>query len=300
MIQDHILKAAKGRYAAGDSFRIRHEEEVNGSVCTTRDKPPALTVTRTSRGWVYHCHRCHTSGYITDSKASPSSTIERMKSITNSKIDKEVAEVTLPLDFQPMSRRETDSTIPWEAYHWIWQYGISSEHFTKFNIGWSQMYKRVIIPLYVYAQWGDELSDMSRGLVGWVGRDVSSKDIQKETNTPKWLTRSKKGKRRYFTTPGDNTVVLVEDAISAIVVHLATGYTTVALLTTSVSEDLMRVLRDRPVYLWLDGDMLAHSVATVDRMRQLGLQAKHIHTPKDPKEYSKTFIQDTLKGRRDG
>ena len=295
MIDDIILEAVEGRYAQGDSFRIRHTEEVNGSVCTTKDKPPAMTVTRTAYGWVYHCHRCHTSGCATDSNTSPTNTKERLKAIKNSKIDKTVAEVTLPNDFQPMSRRENDSTIPWAAYHWIWQYGISSEDFTKFNVGWSQLYQRVIIPLYEYAHWGDEDVTLARDLVGWVGRDVNSKDIQRETNTPKWLTRSKKGKRRYFATPGDDTVVLVEDAISAIVVHLATGHTTIGLLTTSVSEDLMRVLRGKTIYLWLDGDMLAHSVATVDRMRQLGLKAKHIHTPKDPKEYNKTFIQDTLK-----
>ena len=233
MIKDKILEAVEGRYAQGESFRIRHDEEVNGSVCTTKDKPPAMTVTRKENGWLFHCHRCHTSGYLTDIKTSPTKTMERMKAITNSKIDKEVMEVTLPKDFQPMSRRENDSTIPWAAYHWIWQYGISSEQFSKFNIGWSQMYQRVIIPLYVYAQWGDEHDNIAKDLVGWVGRDVNSKEIQRETNTPKWLTRSKKGRRRYFATPGDSTVVLVEDAISAMVVHLATGYTTIALLTTS-------------------------------------------------------------------
>jgi len=293
MIEDIILEAVEGRYAQGESFRIRHDNKVDGTVCTRIDQPPAMTVTRTSYGWMYHCHRCHTSGCATDSKTSPKNTMERVKAIKNSKIDKVVEMVTLPNDFQPMSKREKDSTVPWAAYHWIWQYGIASEHFTKFHVGWSALYNRVIIPLYEYAEVGDELA---RKLVGWVGRNVDSKDIQRETNTPKWLTRSRKGKRRYFMAPGDQTVVLVEDAISAIVVHLATGHTTIALLTTSVSEDLMRELRGKTIYLWLDGDMLAHSVATVDRMRQLGLNAKHIHTPKDPKTYNKIFIQDTLGG----
>ena len=50
----------------------------------------------------------------------------------------------------------------------------------------------------------------------------------------------------------EDTVVVCEDCLSAIRVHESTGYCCLALLNTDVGEDLMRWLRGRKVYLWLD------------------------------------------------
>ena len=42
--------------------------------------------------------------------------------------------------------------------------------------------------------------------------------------------------------------------------------------------------------------MLAESVKKVDRMRQLGINAKRISTTKDPKAYNSLYIKDVMKG----
>jgi hypothetical protein len=44
--------------------------------------------------------------------------------------------------------------------------------------------------------------------------------------------------------------------------------------------------------------MLANSVKTVNRMRTLGLNAKHVHTPKDPKIYNSLAIRETIRVKK--
>jgi hypothetical protein len=230
---------------------------------------------------------------IWDEALNPKQTSARIRA-KQGPINKITEQVGLPLDFEPMTGEATD-TVPYEAWHWFWKYNIKEEDLVKYNIGWSDRYKRVIIPLYVYAHVGE---DIARKLVGWVGREVEykSKEERRAKGVPKYRTRAKKGKRRYFVCPGrPDTVVVCEDAISAIRVNIATNFSTVALLNTTVSDDLMRWFRGKTIYLWLDGDMLASSMKQVQRMRGLGLNAKHIHTPKDPKAYNDLAIQQTLK-----
>jgi len=297
-IADCILKAVGNRFVQGDSFRIRHEYMDNGNICTPIVKDPAMVVTRVSNGWLFVCHRCHKQGMVPDVSLSPGRTRKRIEALQDIQINEKVKEVHIPSDIIFMgedSEFEMQGTpigVPWRAYHHLWKYGITGKMIPKYQIGWSDMWERLIIPLYEYGNFGKELTYK---MVGWVGRDV---EYKKGNKYPKWLTRSMKGKRRCFMAPGNpNVVVLVEDVISAMKVAESTGYTTIALLTTSIGDDLMRWLREKVVYLWLDSDMLAHSVKTVSRMRGLGLKAKHIHTTKDPKEYNSLFIVDTIRAK---
>jgi hypothetical protein len=220
---------------------------------------------------------------------------------------KKVLTEQLPFDFRPFVSGDgsqqissnpniADSkTVPWVAYNHLAKYGISHECMSKFNIGWSPSWHRIIFPLYEYTTVSDK---KKRKYWGWVGRDPSWDG--KDPSNPKWMSRTNREKRRYYNCPGiENKVVLVEDAISATRVWSATKYTTIALLNTFVCNDLSRTLRGKTIYLWLDGDQLAHSVATVSRMRELGLDARRIHTPKDPKDYNEFAIQTTLKNERE-
>lgn len=300
VVKQEILDAVDKRFAQGDSFRMRHRFKNDGSECTPVDKDPAMTVTRVSNGWIFHCHRCHVSGVISNNNLNPGQTRARIEALKKIPINKVTEKVDLPNDFEQLTDKDLASEIPWGAYHWLWQYNITEEDFLNFKIGWSKAYQRVIIPLYEWAKFGDEWSSK---LVGWVGREVkySSKEERVKAGIPKYLTRAKKGKRRFFMIMGEEgKVVICEDCVSAMKVNMSTGYTTVALLNTSVSTDLMRWLRGKTIYLWLDSDMLADSVKQVNRMRELGLDAKHVHTPKDPKAYNTVFIKDTIGRKKDG
>jgi hypothetical protein len=244
-----------------------------------------MVVTKATGGYLFHCHRCHTSGFVHDN-LSPKDTIKMMRR-PDAEAIREYVKPELPHDFKLITdyQGSRQDRIPWVAYNHMAKYGLREPENVLFNVGWSDTWQRVIIPLYEY-------QDRNRTLVGWVGRDPRWKKGEiKFHDVPKWVTRSQRDERRYFTAPGDqDVVVLVEDAISAMKVWQATGYTAIALLQTGVADDLMRKLRDKKIYVWLDGDMLAHSVQTVERMRQLGLNARNIHTTKDPKDYNHLAI----------
>jgi len=142
-----ILAAVDGKFSQGDSFRMRHTLLENGSVCTPLDKDPAMTVTRIANGWVYHCHRCHKAGAVFDSGLNPTQTKKRIEASQKVEINKVTAQITLPLDFEPMTDEE-NSPVPYEALHWLWKYSITEAQIMQFNIGWSDRYRRVILPLY--------------------------------------------------------------------------------------------------------------------------------------------------------
>jgi 5S rRNA maturation endonuclease (ribonuclease M5) len=296
-IKDEIMKAIEnsGRFLNGDSFRIRHKEKTDGTVCTFDHDDPAMVVTRTNSGWIYFCHRCHCMGNLKDTGLSPDLTRARIEALKKIPVSKATEKVDLPHDFMQMEEKLDHDQVPWNAYHWLWKYNITKEDMLKYKIGWSPSYQRVIIPLYEYAEAGDAIA---RKLVGWCGREVkyNSKEERKKAKAVKYLTRSKKGKRRYFMTMGNrDKVVICEDALSAMKVNRATGYTTIALLNTTLNDDLMRWLRGREVWLWLDPDMKSESIKKVKRMQQLGLKAHHIDSNKDPKDYNTIWISDLIK-----
>jgi hypothetical protein len=302
-VSELVLRAVSSRkHQRGDAFRIRHPYKDDGTVCTADDKDPAMTITRIKKGLMYHCFRCGIRGFIENGKLSPQQTVERLVRAQEKHVSK-VEKVQLPYDYKPMFN-EKDNDVPWGAYHWIWKYSLTGSDMEKWGIGYSAAYDRVILPVYEYALLGD---DECKKLVGWVGRELkyNSKKERAKAKVAKYLTKTTSNSHRsYFTCPGsdevaNNTVILVEDILSAIKVWNSLGgkVTTMALLTTSIGTDLLRWLRNRKTFLWLDGDMLAESVRQVAKMRDLGIPAFHIHTPKDPKDYNTVYIAD-LWGRR--
>lgn len=297
-VHEMILRAVASRkHQRGDGFRLRHPFKDDGTVCTPDDKDPALTVTRINKGFLYRCFRCGKRGFVEYGKLSPKATADRLLRMQEKHVG-QVEKVSLPYDYRPMVD-DKDDEIPWDAYHWIWKYTLSGTDMERWGVGYSAAYNRVILPIYEYALLGD---DKCKKLVGWVGRELKykTKEERKKAKVAKYLTKTQKNaKRAYFMCPGskeveNNSVILVEDILSAIKVWnaLRGEVTTMALLTTSIGTDLMRWLRNRKVFLWLDGDMLAESVKLVAKMRDLGIAAFHFHTNKDPKDYNTVYIGD--------
>lgn len=303
--RDYVLRAVASRKShVGDAVRLRHEFKKDGTECTPVSKDAAMTVTHIQNGWIYNCHRCGESGFIPNTNISPGMTKERLDMLKKSQVrHKEAVEkVTLPFDFIPMNESRELDAVPWNAYHWIWRYSLGGEDMLRWNIGWSPSYQRVITPIYEYAILNNE---QCKKLVGWVGREVKyqRKEEREKAGVAKYLTKKMKGaKRAYFTCPNivdTGHVILTEDIISAIKVwnSLRGKVETIALLTTTIDNDLILQLRNKKIFLWLDGDMLRKSVKTVSRLRSLGLAAYWIHTPKDPKEYNELYISDMWRSR---
>ena len=286
-----VLRAMETKcITKGQSFRMKHEFKMDGSVCTESHKDPAMTITRDTGGWVWHCHRCNESGYVGDKFVNPDSTLQKLDQIKDTIVPKVTYIVRLPDDFVPLVNDKLEHTegIPFEAHSWLWKYNITEKDMKDFGFGWSTIYNMVILPLK---------SSDSRVLNGWIGRRIFASDVLSEKG--KYHIQKPKGNkdRLYFTIKGkeNKKIILVEDCISAIRVNKSTEITTTALLTTSIDEDMTRRLRGREVYIWLDADALAKSVAMVTRFRQLGIEAKHIYTAKDPKCYNSVAIKELWK-----
>lgn len=297
-VEDFILTAVSGRFSQkGDSFKLRHAKKMDGTECTPDYKDPAMTVTRGAHNWKWYCHRCGTGGAILDSGMSPKATLKKMKPQTTFSQGKD-RPFNVPEDTRLMSTASETPTVPREAYLWLHQYGMSSADFLKYNIGWSQKYERIIIPIHLKGK-------MDEPPVAWVGRCPykMSKADRQGRNHPKSLTiKDKNHKERvYFMTnaedhqaPRESMTVIVEDIISAIKVHKAMGCDTIALLNAGVADELIPLCRGQRTIIWLDRDKRRESMQKLSRFRSLGVAASHTSTEKDPKEYAAIDIHNFI------
>jgi len=304
IIRKIILEAIDPHITKGDSFKLMHEYRKDGRKCSM-GKDPALSVQRTEDGWIFYCHRCREQGFIGDKDKSPKEVSSMIKRLREQRPSKTLALVTLPHDFIPLCKDYDaqvadykEDPVPFKAYHSLWQYDIREEDIDHFNIGWSEGYNRVIIPIYEHGYYGAEVG---RKLIGWTGRelDCQTKEERRAKKIAKYLTRKqKKGDRIYFTAPGNkhfgDIFVIVEDVISAIKIWKATGVTAVALLTSHLDSDLIKKCQGRNVLIWLDRNMLAKAIGYMTRFKQFGVNISNISTSKDPKVYNEAFIRQQI------
>jgi hypothetical protein len=291
-ITEEIEKRANA--PEGFSIRIRHKFKRNGKPCSI-NKDAACQLTRKYDGWYYHCHRCMAAGFISDGNRSPSTVmkaIDKLKEPTNQII----ANISLPSDFTPMKGKRKDN-VPWAAYHWLWGNKLIEDDFKKFNIGWSNIYQRIIFPCYATAYLLPSESRATK-LLGWIGREpfYSSKKTR-PANIPKYLTKRAEGLKwlhYHVPTKSSENIVLVEDCVSAIRVSNATRWHGLAMLTTHIPARLLISLKNMNVWVWLDADAMSQAVKRTASLRALGLNAKFVHTLRDPKHYDNLAIYKIL------
>lgn len=283
-----------GYLGVGDNMRVKHALRKDGTPCSA-DKDTCMVVARSDVGYKYYCHRCQLGGVVFNDNLSPSQTQQRMEereTISKPKLEgKDV--ISLPNDCIPMWLPSRAKEIPARAHMWLFDYGVNRSLIRRHKIAWSPYYKRVIIPIYTTGLWGDTVA---KKLIGWIGRDVDYK--KGKSRLPKYLTKRMHDykDRLYYecTTANSNTMVIVEDAISAIRVHAATGYNTLALLTSTLPHSLMRRLYNYRIILWLDGDMMKKSINFTTKFQQLGYKIKSLCTTVDPKAYENRRIEQLL------
>jgi hypothetical protein len=299
-IPKEVLQAVKGKFSRGEQFKIRHHYKQDGTVCTPSHKDPAMTLTRSKGKWLFCCHRCGVGGYTLDGEMSPAQTVEKIKSKNTHEEHEYYAFISTPGDYVLFdSTAEIDyNIIPFSAYNWIWRYNIDTTTACQYRIGYSAKLDRVIIPIF---EEGDKL-------VGWTGRcpdPTLSKSERQELRRWKYITKTQLGKRRYFRSressndkKDSNVVILVEDIISAIKVRESTGVQTIALLTTSIGNDLVQELADKNVFVWLDPDVRQRAMDMAGRLRQCGTgRARAVVTLKDPKDHSAKEIESIISSR---
>lgn len=165
------------------------------------------------------------------------------------------------------------SEWPMSARVWIGQARISQALCTLHGIAYSPRLDRVIVP-------------------------ITGGSIHRACNgqSPKYR---KVGGGVFAAGSQDGSVVVVEDSLSAIRVHHATGTPSVALLTASLTAgSVQHLARYQSFVVWLDGDS-AHvrlsQARCVQRLGQLGT-AHGIHGHPEPKLLSDEEIVRALRG----
>jgi hypothetical protein len=279
---------------AGFNIKIRHLYKTNGHPCSI-NKSAACNVTRTNDGWLYYCHRCNAQGYISSGSAGPTSVKKAIDRLVEPK-SQVIPAMSLPGDFTHMRGKRKDN-IPWAAYNWLWGNGLNEDDIKKHRIGWSNVFQRVIFPCFATG-WMIESNVKARKLIGWIGREVRYKNKKdRPKNVPKYLSKRTEGiKWLHYHVPTKSTenVVLVEDCVSAIRVANAMRWHGLAMLTTHIPTRLLLSLKGMNVWVWLDADAMAQAVKKTQQLKAIGLNAKFVSTPLDPKHYDNLEIHKIL------
>ena len=181
-----------------------------------------------------------------------------------------VNKALLPSDFQ--------RDIPAMAWKWLLQYGLPMSHW-KESVGYSPAQERL------YFQVGKPLACS-------IGRYVG----EAKPNVKKWHVMGDCHKHAEILNESGNTVVLVEDLISAHKVAEA-GYVAIPLFGTQVHNPVLYYLLNsvKPVVLWLDKDQEGNVKKTAIRLQGIiNRPINIISTEKDPKCLSLTTINTQM------
>jgi hypothetical protein len=212
----------------GESEYIHHCKEGKGN-----DK---FNIKRVEDGWLYHCFHCGIGGKVRDGEdryAYMKSSLSHKPAAKDEDRDSPYSYVKLPADF-------TD-TIPSIALGYLYQY-MDVLSIKRLHIGWSDWYKRVVIPIY---EDGELVS-------------VQYRKILESDDGPKWKKYVKADWRHFTYMQGNDELVVVEDWISGVVINNL-GRSVVVLYGTSLSDKVMRFIisnkeKWNSILIWLDND----------------------------------------------
>lgn len=295
-----VRNACDSRTPLGHTIRIQHSECSEG-------KDPCLVLKRVHDGWVYKCHRCGIKGGVGLDTMTPKEVIDYIKPLPSS-YDKNcsIKPLYLPRDAILLSASNVESgKIPLRAAHQLLQYRLVSKDFMYLDTHYSEWYNRLIFPIRNTQLVNPDY--LNYKVLGWVGRHVPehNESVAKQYTTPKWLIKREFQCNMYYHfqkyyTDSSNLVV-VEDLISAYRIFRATNISTLALLGTNISPELLTRIKKElgdngRLIIWLDADALDKAVACWKKAISLDIPASYIKTDSDPKTYSDDSIRHELKG----
>lgn len=234
------------------------------------DKKRRLYIKRTDKGIVAYCHHCNESGFVKD-------TTERLASWTNKAATAATVRSTKPI----LAALTTEGKV--------WLHNNYCEADNKvFNGVVSEASK---VALTLLNPQGEQ--------IGWQIRNLAP------NATPKYTTYYNnsvhKGDPSWFHL-ASKMLVITEDYLSAYRVHKNTGFSSVALLRTSLSDRTLMQIHDLSfdaVIIWLDPDeagiegakkaykKLNHFLPTTTTVAIFGCE-------KEPKEYTPAELASVL------
>lgn len=255
---DEYLKYAEN-LAVGQSVRAKHCNN-NRTMIVSRDENFISA----------YCFRCGGRGY----KQEQESLADRIGRIAREHSADAEARASLDL---PEPRVYALNEWPRSAALWLYRSGFSPSMIERLGAYWCPSLGRVVLPI---------MEDDR--VVFWQARSVRRKPKIIAPRLPRQGVVAKYGR-------GD-TLVLCEDILSAAKVGQVTEAW--SLLGTKMLPDILTKILDsnKPVIVWLDGDEAGQTGATkIQRaLRAYGVVVRNIVTPKDPKMYSRAYIEELL------
>lgn len=254
--------------------RVNHERCGAGS-----DTRARLYIWRKSNGIITaYCHNCGGTG------VSSEHTRRRYRSRRGA-ADRGAVSVGV---YYPPDSVSLESFPP-AAKAWALKH-LTEDEVRDNNLRYSPSERRVVVPYFEVP--GNK----------YVGCQL--RRIYPDDTGPKYLTYKEKGKqlvfRPQYTTTESNTCVLVEDAVSSIVVSRIHGLHSLAIGGVHVSDELLLTLVKTydTIYVWLDNDnseVKKAQTSILHRLSSQGVLTLLVLTEKDPKAFDVSEITDILK-----
>lgn len=165
----------------------------------------------------------------------------------------------------------TTKDIPRKAMQWLLKYDIRPDEIDKYGICWSPELNILIL---------------LQKLNYWQGRNFGFGNIKYKSNGIKPLTIYGTG----------DTIILVEDVLSAMKIARTSMYCASPLLGSSLSKqaESQLIKQYKTIHVWLDRDKAKQAVRIRNRLRSLGITSKAIISKLDPKEYDKQTITEIV------
>lgn len=255
-------------------------------------------VTRTAKGFIMWCHRCHAKKFMPTGMPSMSecvstgaSALTRLRAGTS--LDAQTNDQTQVIDTQTYKvELPPDCTEPGVmpdcARLWLAKYGITDAEIKEYGFCWSPFRERLILPV----------RNSSGDVIFWQGRYFGT-----DATASKYHNVRLKRVSTWFDTGGDtsNVTVLCEDILSAIAIHRENGYRAIALLGCYVNDQLIDLLQSegRQVLVWLDPDKQCEALRYAKRLSSVfGISTRAIiRATVDPKEYKPCDIKTFIEGK---
>jgi hypothetical protein len=262
--------------------------------CAHRTRP-ALSLSRRFDGAVYYCFRCGVYGRIsTNSTPGHAKSILRRLNGSRHPVNT-TGKLSLPVDFVNLVLMDSKSLQTSKVRSWIYQYELDDTDIVHYNIGYSALNDAIIFPIYYNINSKYEL-------VAYLMRFKYSNSFNYNTKY-KLITKKDYNNRIYYyinnklnNKLNNKKLIITEDIISAIKVNKVTKCDTLALLTTSITHQIMAYLGQYDtVYIWLDYDQRIKVLNKISFLKSWGINAKAIKTIKDPKAVPMKKIKEVYK-----
>lgn len=231
-----------------------------------------LSVHHTAKDYWCNCYRC---GY-TDRQKKGKLSLKELEHIR--KLNEQATTIELPLELP----NDFTTDIPREGRVWLFKAGITESVRKQYNIGYSKLLERVVLPVYNTS--GELIWYQCRA----VHRGQEPKYIQPRRGRDEVLFQVKGGRTSL------QRAIIVEDILSAI--RVGRFENCYSLLGTKISTTQAAELsKYNEVVTWLDPDKAGQNGAYKIR-KTLGLvtDVRNVVTSKDPKELSDKQIKETL------